>query len=220
VSAALVPVKRLDEGKSRLQGVLERHALERLTLAMLADLLEALRAAPEVNRVIVLTPDPAVAAAARAAGAEALERDDGGLNPALLRAGAELAASGVQRLLVVLGDVPGALPDEIGALFHALTGLGGRGVVLAPSRDGGTAALLRAPHDAIPPRFGEDSARAHRDLARALGVPFAEVALPSLALDVDRPEDLLSLSGPGATRTRALVGELAVLGKPAATGGL
>ena len=40
--AALVPVKHLGAGKSRLLGSLDRDAIERLTLAMLGDILAAL----------------------------------------------------------------------------------------------------------------------------------------------------------------------------------
>jgi 2-phospho-L-lactate guanylyltransferase (CobY/MobA/RfbA family) len=139
-----------------------------------------------------------------------LVRTDPGLNPSLDAAGAELAERGASGLLVVLGDVAGALAADLGALFDALDGLGGRGVVLAPSRDGGTSALLRAPHAVIPNHFGKDSAAAHRDLARSGGVPCSELPLPSLAIDLDRVEDVEALLRVerGADRTRALLREL------------
>ena len=135
---------------------------------------------------------------------------DPGLNPSLDVAGAELAERGVTRLLVVLGDVAGAEAADLGALFDALDGLGGRGVVLAPSRDGGTSALLRAPHAVIPNHFGKESAAAHRDLARSQGVPYSELPLPSLAIDLDRVEDVAALlrAERGADRTRSLLREL------------
>jgi 2-phospho-L-lactate guanylyltransferase (CobY/MobA/RfbA family) len=139
-----------------------------------------------------------------------LVRKDPGLNPSLDAAGLELAERGIRGLLVVLGDVAGALAEDLGALFDALDGLGGRGAVLAPSRDGGTSALLRAPHAVIPNRFGKNSAAAHRDLARRGGVPCSELSLPSLAIDLDRArdvEDLLRVER-GADRTRALLREL------------
>jgi 2-phospho-L-lactate guanylyltransferase len=209
MNAALVPVKPLAAGKSRLAGRLPREALERLALAMLGDLVEALRGVRELDRVAVATPDPRVAREAEALGAEALLREDPGLNPALDGAARALAERGLTALLVVLGDVPGARPEELSSLFGALRAAGGRGVVLAPSRDGGTSALLRAPWDAIPNRFGPESAAAHRALAREAGLPYRELALPSLAVDLDRPEDAAAiLAAPGAARTRALLAEL------------
>ncbi|HEY8123447.1 MAG TPA: 2-phospho-L-lactate guanylyltransferase [Myxococcota bacterium] len=209
MSLALVPVKRLGAAKSRLRGALGERADE-LTLAMLTDLLAALIGSAPALRVFVVTPDAAVAQVARACGAEARVADDAGLNEGLAAASAELARPG-EPVLVVLGDVAGATPQEIRALFDALAALGGRGAVLAPSRDGGTAALLRAPHEAMATRFGTGSAAAHRALAEASGLAFRELALPALAIDLDRPEDLavlLATDSAAAPRTRALLQRL------------
>jgi 2-phospho-L-lactate guanylyltransferase len=212
--AALVPVKRLAAGKSRLAERLGRAATGRLSLAMLGDVVEALRAVPDLDPVAVVTPDAAAAQAAEALGARAFLRDDPGLNPSLDAAAAEIARSGRPDLLVVLGDVAGVEPRDVAALVAALAGLGGRGVVLAPSRDGGTSALLRAPHDVIPSRFGKDSAAAHRELAQRANVPYCELPLPSLAIDLDRPEDLEAFLrlGAGGRRTRELLRELGFAG--------
>lgn len=204
MSVAVVPVKRLEAAKSRLFGQLAQPEREALSLAMLRDVLAALRATPSLDRAVVTTPDPAVAAAARAAGAEALLRDDPGLNAALTAA-AEIVAGPGEPVLVVLGDVAGADPTDLEALFTALSTQGARGAVLAPSNDGGTSALLRAPHDAIPCAFGPDSAKAHREAAAQRGVAFTEIALPSLAIDLDLPEDVerFLATGSGGRETRA-----------------
>ncbi len=209
MNAALVPVQSLAAGKSRLAGALPRGALERLAVAMLGDVVEALRGVPELACVVVVTPDPRVAAAAGGFGAEPLLREDPGLNAALDAGARALATRDLEALLIVLGDVPAAERADLDQLFGALRGLGGRGVVLAPSRDGGTSALLRAPWDAIPNRFGKESAAAHREAAAGAGLPYSELPLASLAVDVDRPEDLEALRGAaGARRTRALLAEL------------
>lgn len=213
MNAALVPVKRLATGKSRLAATLGRQAAERLTRALLADVLEALRGVGRIGRVVVVTPDEEVAEATREAGAEPFVRDDLGLNESLDAAAADLARDGLDSLLVVLGDVAGALPGELAALYGALEGLGGRGVVLAPSRDGGTSALLRAPHDVVPSCFGKESAVAHRAAARRAGVPLAELPLDSLSVDLDTVEDAEALlAREGAPRTRALLHELGLGG--------
>jgi 2-phospho-L-lactate guanylyltransferase len=209
MNAALVPVKALAAGKSRLAGRLPSGASGRLALAMLGDVVETLRAARELAAVVVVTPDPRVAEAAAALGAEPLLRDDPGLNAALDAGARALVPRGLAALLVVLGDVPGGSAEDVARLFAALRGLGGRGAVLAPSRDGGTSALLRAPWDAIPNRFGAESAAAHREAAQAAGVPFRELRLSALAVDLDRAEDAEALcAAPGAPRTRALLAEL------------
>jgi len=194
--AALVPAKALAAGKSRLRAALGGELARRLALAMLRDVLTALRAVKQIDPVAVVTPDPEIATLAQDVGARALLGDDPGLNASLERGAGELANS--DGLLVVLGDVAGARPADLEQILAELDALGPRGVVLAPSRDGGTAALARRPYDIIPPHFGAESAAAHCALAKRLGAPLVEVNLPSLCLDVDSVRDLEDLvRGPG-----------------------
>ncbi len=205
--AAVVPAKSPAGAKSRLLRHLPRPAVERLCVAMLCDVIDALRAVPQLSRVAVVTPDEAVAARARAAGAEVLLRPEPGLNAAVEAAAAVFAPGAEDGVLVVLGDVAGARPAELERLLGSLAG---RGVALAASRDGGTSALLRRPRDVIAAGFGPDSARVHRERAARAGVRCVELELPSLAIDVDEPEDLAALrrSGSAGPRTRALLAEL------------
>lgn len=205
--AAVVPVKALASSKSRLLPHLGREAVERLSVAMLTDVLDALCAVPALDRVAVVTPDPAVAKVARAAGAEVLLRDVPGLNPSIEHAAAELAPGSDDTLLVVLGDVAGVQPADIEALLGSV---GARGVAWAPSSDGGTSALVRRPRDVIAAGFGPASASVHRARAEDAGVPYRELALASLAIDIDEPGDVARFrrAGPATSRTRALLDEL------------
>ncbi|MCP4037649.1 MAG: 2-phospho-L-lactate guanylyltransferase [bacterium] len=190
MSFAVIPIKHLSKGKTRLASRLARQELERLCLAMLRDIVSALQQTPALERVAVVTPDASVAQCARDAGAIALLRDDPGLNESIDAACEQLAVPG-EPSLVILGDVAGALPADLESLFQQLDPeVRGGQVVLAPSRDGGTAALLRAPAEAIPSCFGPDSARMHREAAEAQGVAYHELPLPSLDIDLDRPEDV------------------------------
>jgi 2-phospho-L-lactate guanylyltransferase len=206
--AAIVPVKALPSSKSRLRRDFDTPFVERLAAAMLQDVLAALVRVPALGRVVVVTPDADVAVVARIAGAESLLRDDPGLNPAIEAAAAEVTDGPDDGVLVVLGDVAGARSEEIAQLVEALDG---PGVALAPSRDGGSSALLRVPRDIIPAGFGRESAKVHRERAERAGVRFLEVALASLAIDIDQREDLeaLLISPAPAPHTRALWRELA-----------
>jgi len=206
--AAVVPVKALPSSKSRLRRDFDTPFVEGLAAAMLRDVLAALVRVPALDRVVVVTPDADVAEVARSAGAESLLRDDPGLNPAIEAAAAEVTAGPGDGVLVVLGDVAGARSEEIAQLIEALDG---PGVALAPARDGGSSALLRVPRDVIPAGFGPESAEVHRERAKRAGVRFLELALPSLAIDIDRREDLEDLldSSAPAPHTRALWRELA-----------
>jgi len=204
---AVVPVKALSASKSRLLPKLGADGARRFCLAMLGDVVETLLDVPGLARVAVVTPDAAVAEAARAAGAAALLRTDPGLNPAVEAAAGEFAPGPQDGVLVVLGDVAGACAEDVKTLLERAPA---RGVALAPSDDGGTAALLRVPRDVIPAGFGPSSAKVHRELAARAGVEFREVRLPSLCLDLDEPEDLETFlrSATGGSRTRALLREL------------
>ncbi len=215
MTIALIPVKRLEESKSRLLPELADAARQALTLAMLEDLIEALTRAGCIDRIAVTTPDPLVARRAEAAGAEVLLRPEPGLNAALEDAAERLAPAPGQALLVVLGDVAGALPADFRRLVDEARNEK-TGVWLAPSADGGTSALLLRPARAIRFRFGPASAARHREAAREAGIAYHELPLPSLAIDLDQPEDLsafLATSGGGA-RTRALLESLRTANPP------
>jgi len=201
--AAVVPVKAVDASKSRLRDDFSPDEVERLATAFLRDVLSALAGAQKIDRVVVATPDDAVARIAREAGADTIVRADPGLNAAVEAAAADLTAAGADAVLVVLGDVAGARSSDIDRLVDSLAG---DGVALAAARDGGTAALLRRPADVITAGFGPDSAKTHRERAQNAGVRLAENPLPSLAIDVDRRDDLEALiaSDAPAVHTRAV----------------
>lgn len=206
MTTALIPVKRLEQSKSRLYARLADATRQALTLAMLEDLIEALGGARGIERIAVTTPDETVAETARASGAEVLLRPEPGLNAALEDGVAKLGDP-AQPFLFVLGDVAGALAEDFERLLAAGDADGPRGVWLAPSADGGTSALLQRPPGVIPCCFGRDSAARHRAAAEEAGVPFHEIVLDSLAIDLDQPEDLEAFLGTrgGGRRTRALL---------------
>jgi 2-phospho-L-lactate guanylyltransferase len=207
MTIALIPVKRLEESKSRLLPHLSGPGRQALTLAMLEDLLEALSATPGIDRIGVTTPDVQVARRAAAAGAEPLIRPEPGLNAALEEGIDRLRPGADEAVLIVLGDVAGALAEDFTRLLSEAARSDAPGVWLAPSTDGGTSALLLRPAHAIPCCFGRDSAKRHREAAESAGVPYHERILASLAIDLDQPEDLEAfLDAPGGgRRTRALL---------------
>ncbi len=207
MSIALIPVKRLEQSKSRLLSHLPDPRRQALTLAMLADLLDALRLTRGLDRVAVTTPDAVVASLARSAGAEVLMRPEPGLNEALEDAIRRLAPGPAEPFMIVLGDVAGALAADFERLLMSTRETEEPGVWLAPSSDGGTSALLQRPATSIPCCFGRDSAKRHREAAQSAGVAYHEVRLASLAIDLDEPEDLeaFARTQAGGRRTRALL---------------
>ncbi len=224
MNAAVVPIKSLAAGKSRLEGALDRAQLETLCLAMMEDVVAALLASGALDRVVVATPDTAAADAARRLGAEAFLGPDPGLNAAIESATARLADDGATLVMTVLGDVAGAVPGDFARLVDETRALadarGGAAVGLAAVADGGTAALVRCPPDAIPAAFGADSAQRHRAACQSGDVALHELALASLSLDLDRVADVEAFlaAGRGGRRTRAALDALGWRSDPQETG--
>ena len=86
---AAVPIKDLSDAKQRLASVLTLAERDQLARAMLRDVLRALAAA-ELDRIWVVTREPAVAAIARGLGAEpVIEAENRGHTAAVALAQAE-----------------------------------------------------------------------------------------------------------------------------------
>lgn len=208
--AALVPVKALDQAKGRLAVVLSREERRALALAMLEDVLRAVRTVPRVDHLAVVSPDADVLARAQELAAEPLSEPSRcrGVNQAVTHASAALSDAGADALLVVAADLPAAAPSDVEALLEALPE---RGVALVPTDDRGTGAIALRPPDAIPFRFGDRSSVAHKREATAAGLPARVLRLPSLSLDVDDPNDLADLlARPAETATHRLLAEFGI----------
>jgi 2-phospho-L-lactate guanylyltransferase len=185
---ALVPAKSLSSAKSRLAPALDPAQRADMSLDLLRSVLVALQATASVSQVAVLSPDERALALARERGATPLEERQGSLNRALYLGRAWAIGAQADGLLVVLSDLPLARAEDLAALIQA-----DAQVAIAPSKDGGTNALLLRPPDAIPFRFGRASARRHRLEAERRGLPIAVVHRDTLAFDVDTPDDLAAL---------------------------
>jgi 2-phospho-L-lactate guanylyltransferase len=201
---ALLPVKAPANAKQRLSGLLTPAQRERLARLMYEDVLEKLCAARGIDRVAVVTSDPASADHARRAGALVFEeREQRGHSHSADAAARRAMTLGALTVLLAPIDVPLATAAEI----EELAARARTGVVIVPSSDGtGTNALVRTPPDVIESRFGPGSFEAHVSQARERGVP-TQVARPAgLMFDIDTPEDVAQLlaRAPGCRAARFL----------------
>jgi 2-phospho-L-lactate guanylyltransferase len=194
---ALVPVRGLPAGKSRLAALLSPGQRRRLVRAMLADVVAALRDSHALARITIYSRDQAAAVVATELGVGFLAEPPAlrDLSAALRHAQADPGdgLAGREALLIVPADVPLLAPATVRGLCEAVAGAGPRVVGLAPSRDGGTNGLLLRPASVIAPAYGPGSAAAHRAAAEALGAAVLEVQDDRWALDIDSPEDLSRL---------------------------
>jgi 2-phospho-L-lactate/phosphoenolpyruvate guanylyltransferase len=210
-ATAVLPVKRFAAAKQRLAAGIDDERRAEVVAAMVADVLESIGEARSVERTIVVSSEPRAAAIAMAAGAEVLaDPDEGGHSGAALVGVARAQELGAHCAVLLPGDCPLLDPRELDRL---LTGLPKRFVAVVPDRHGtGTNALALAPPDAIEPSFGEGSCARHVAAARAAGTPYAVEELPSLALDLDTPADVIALTrvleadGKRARRTAKALG--------------
>lgn len=184
---ALIPAKPLIAAKSRLAGALSDEERAAASLRMLCHVVsEALRA-PEIDAVGVISSDQQVLNAIVELGAESLVEHGAGLNHALyLGRRWAIEQQRADALLVVLSDLPLVRAEDLSAVA-ALAAQAN--VAIAPSKDGGTNALLLRPPDAIPFRFGTESADQHRREAGTRGLQVAQLDRETLAFDVDTLPD-------------------------------
>jgi 2-phospho-L-lactate guanylyltransferase len=192
---AVLPVKSFGSAKQRLSGLLGSGFRQALAQAMLSDVLSALRHVRGVDAIAVVTADRVAESAAMSRGVQVLrDTEEAGQSSAALVGVRHAMASGFERVLLLPGDTPLLDAAEVDALLQG-TQERRLGAAIVPDRHGtGTNALLLSPPDAIEPSFGPDSRPRHVAAAQAAGVPHSVEELPSLALDVDTPEDLAELS--------------------------
>jgi 2-phospho-L-lactate/phosphoenolpyruvate guanylyltransferase len=187
---AIVPVKPLRRGKSRLAGTLSEDERTVLNQELLEHTLTVLSNLKELAQVLVVSRDPHALTIARNHGAKTVQEDgQPHLNTALARATVMAQVHSIRGILVLPADLPLLTPDDVRVLIDRATKP--PVVVIAPDRHGkGTNALLMVPAGQIEYDFGEGSFHRHCARAKKSGARLEIVELPSLGLDLDLPEDL------------------------------
>lgn len=192
---AIVPVKPLRRGKSRLAGALSDDARADLNRRLLERILQTLSQLPEIEHTLVVSRDSATLAIARERGARTvLENGAPHLNMALKRATIVAQAHGTRSVLILPADLPLIAPSDI----YSLLARGNEPpvVVIAPDhREEGTNGLYINPAGLIEYAFGPGSYQRHCQSVHQAGARLEIVSLPSLELDLDLPEDLALLNG-------------------------
>jgi 2-phospho-L-lactate guanylyltransferase len=185
----IVPVKPFDKAKSRLAGVLPDATRAELSAQLLEQTLRIAVATDLFAQIAVVSRDPAALTAAAALGAIGLVENLADLNGALAQACGYAHASGADAALLLPADLPRLRQQDLVEVVEAFLSHP-HTVVLAPSRDGGTNALMLPLPTPFPFAFGPDSHCVHRALATAAGYTTTVVNSPTLAFDLDSPADL------------------------------
>ena len=187
---AIVPVKPLRRGKSRLAGVLSDEERTDLNRQLLTHTVDTLSTMEEFENILVVSRDPEALALAREHGARTVQEDGAPLlNVALTRATVIAQTFAAQGVLVLPADLPQIEREDIQAMVAAAKEA--PVVVIAPDHHHeGTNALLINPAGLIEYDFGPNSFERHKQRAEEAGAKLVVCELPSLAHDVDVPEDL------------------------------
>lgn len=178
-AGVVIPIRSFAEGKSRLGGPGPDRA------RLVAEMARRVLAAAGPSPVAVVTSAQEVRAWARAAGATVLD-DPGSLDDAATAGQAWARRMELPRTVVAHADLP------LVRGLEPLTRDAGRPLVCAVPchRDDGTPVLSFPTAAGFRFAYGPDSFRRHAAEARRLGLGLRVVRDPTLAHDVDAPEDL------------------------------
>lgn len=194
-AVAVVPLRDGTSGKSRLSAVLDPASRRRLVTVLARHVVGVLLTTPEIDRVVVVTADPAFARAALDGLADSLTilaqpADRPGLNAALdlARDGLRTQSPGV-RLLVVHADLPALATDDVSAILAQAAPV----VVATDRADSGTNLLAVDADRDFAFRFGPESLAAHLGEAAARGVEAVVVRRPGTSADLDTLADWTDL---------------------------
>jgi 2-phospho-L-lactate guanylyltransferase len=184
---AVVAVKARRNCKSRLAGRLAPESRVSLVRLMLNGVLEALRGAHSIGRIVVVSPERDTVPR----NIRVLTDPGDGLNPALDSARPALVEGGATELLILPADLPLVTADDIDLLVAR-----GRRIGFALASDAagtGTNALYVASPAPFRFRFGPASRFHHLEEAARLGLGADVLRLQGLEFDLDGPADLALL---------------------------
>lgn len=207
----LVPVKPFHEGKSRLAGALTPMERTHLNRRLFTHVMQQALATPVLTGIVVVSRDPTVLQSTMLQSPVlqgAMMQPIGQLRPTIptlhfehergrdlnlaLTQGRQAALDrGADAILILPADLPQITTADIETLYHR--GQQTPGVLLVPSTDNGTNALLLQPPMAIDFAFGRNSFTNHRHAALQANVPCAVHHSATLAFDLDSPPDLVHL---------------------------
>jgi 2-phospho-L-lactate guanylyltransferase len=192
---AIVPVKPLRRGKSRLAGLLSEEQRTCLNRYLLEHTLIILNKISEIEHTLVVSRDPAALALTRSMGGRTVLEDGvPQFNTALKRATIVAQAQGARAVLILPADLPLVEQSDLEAFLAQ--GHNPPVVVIAPDRRlDGTNCLLVNPAGLIEYGYGPGSFQRHKTRATEAGARLKIIRADRLGLDLDLPEDLEMVGG-------------------------
>ena len=185
---ALIPVKNLDEAKSRLSALLSDEQRREFCLRMLEDVLRAVKSTVGICQTVVISKTQKIFRVAETFGAVSLGESKTGLNEAISEAIEWCLKKKAASVLILPADIPLVTPNDLCRILRLREKAS---MVISPSRDEkGTNALLLTPPSVCETFYGPDSYHKHMEEASKRKLNFSIFGSRRLALDVDTVEDL------------------------------
>ncbi len=190
---AIVPVKPLKIGKSRLTNALSDSERFNLNTLLFQNTLNVLQKVDQISNILVVSRDSDVLAYSRSIGVRTVQENGiPELNDALRRASIFSQMFGATSVLIVPADLPLLEAKDIYSVINNASEPP-CGVIVPDRRREGTNTILISPPDIIPFSFGIDSFSTHCMLFQNAHANLKVLDLESIALDLDTPEDLTFL---------------------------
>ncbi len=186
---AIVPVKPLRRGKSRLSEILTEDERSRLNYHLFTNTIDVLLQVNAISEILVVSRDSHVLTEAREKKVRTVtENGTPELNNALRRASLFSNVFSKEGVLIVPADLPMLTPQDVEDFLAQRTHP--PLMVISPDRRRqGTNMLFINPADLITFSFGMDSFSKHCDLAAQKGAEVIVYENEKIALDLDVPED-------------------------------
>jgi 2-phospho-L-lactate guanylyltransferase len=187
---AIVPIKPLRRGKSRLSAVLSESEREKLNQSLLIKTISCLKEIKEIDQILVVSYDPNALNISRDFGARTIqESHNTNINKALRKGSIAAHTFNVSSVLIIPADLPYINADAI----RQLLGKAGKPpeIVITPDRRmNGTNALYINPVGILDYDYGMWSFRKHVEQAERKKIRVEIYNNDTLSFDLDIPEDL------------------------------
>lgn len=192
----IVPMKQLSDAKSRLKRILSNRlrieVARKLLDQTLCRLKVAIKEYQETYKLAVLTECDEVKSFVEKKDISVITSSIKNKLSESLFFGVKWAGfNGFSSACIIPADLGDPSPEELKKFI--LFPIENNNMVICPSKDLGTNALLISPPDAITFRYGKNSFKKHLEVANRKKIKIAVLELESLAFDIDTMEDLKKL---------------------------
>ena len=189
----VLPVKNLDESKSKLSPLLTHEERIGFTLILLRKTIRILKSSRYIEDILLISRDRRIQAVSRRDSVLFLKEEGYGLNHALEQASNWSLRRGYSANLILPLDIPLLTREDVDNIA-ALGAKEERMIVIAPDHDQkGTNALLVKPPNVLRYQFEGLSFSRHLKEARSRRIPTEIYVSHSLGFDVDYPSEFCSI---------------------------